>query len=545
MDPKSLEAGEISATATIVDNELEGLTTRSLNEVLEPVDPRISPDDVPHAEELDEGLYRQMSNLVRAPTQNSSRTASVSGHRERSATSSVTEKKNDVIYVEFEEGDRRNPINFSNRKKWAITALACFSTLLASSTSSTYSMGYASMTRDLNCTEFQATIGLSTYVLGFAVVPLVTASLSEEFGRMPLYVISGIGFIIMYLMVALSKNIQTVIIARFLQAVLDLRDLRWWGYLIFCVLSDDNRDCLRRGLPMALFALMAVGGNGIGPFVGGWIEANPKLEWRWIQWIQMIICALYVVLIPVVLRETRASVMLAKMAKKIRKRTGDNRYRARVEDERASLKSLILISCTRPVYLMVTEMVVLSFSVRLSLSISGIFHDLHNFTIAQIGCAFITMSIGALIGFASNFYQEHLYRKNFPTRGPEARLYSACFVAILLPISMFIYAWCSFSHVHWISLCIAITIFVACVFHIYLAVFSYLADCLARNISGTVFPLFTHQMYARLSYKWANTLFGCLACLMAPIPFVLFFYGPKIRSKSKFSRMVMEASQKK
>jgi predicted MFS family arabinose efflux permease len=64
-------------------------------------------------------------------------------------------------------------------------------------------MGFGSMKRDLHCTEYEATIGLSVYALGFGVVPLVTASFSEEFGRQPLYIASGIGFIFMYLMVAL------------------------------------------------------------------------------------------------------------------------------------------------------------------------------------------------------------------------------------------------------------------------------------------------------------------------------------------------------
>lgn len=64
-------------------------------------------------------------------------------------------------------------------------------------------MGYTSMIRDLGCTRFQATVGLSVYPLGFGVVPLVSASLSEEFGRMPLYVVSSIGFFLMYMMVAL------------------------------------------------------------------------------------------------------------------------------------------------------------------------------------------------------------------------------------------------------------------------------------------------------------------------------------------------------
>lgn len=45
-------------------------------------------------------------------------------------------------------------------------------------------------------------------------------------------------------------------------------------------------------------------------------------------------------------------------------------------------------------------------------------------------------------------------------------------------------------------------------------------------------------MYARLTVKWANTLFGCIAVLMIPIPFILFFWGPKIRSRSRFARMI-------
>ena len=93
------------------------------------------------------------------------------------------------------------------------------------------------MIRDLHCTEFQATIGLSVFTLGFGVVPLVTSSFSEEFGRLPLYIVSGIGFFLMFPMIALyvqttllvwiyansfhffirAKNIQTVIVARFFQ----------------------------------------------------------------------------------------------------------------------------------------------------------------------------------------------------------------------------------------------------------------------------------------------------------------------------------------
>jgi len=37
---------------------------------------------------------------------------------------------------------------------------------------------------------------------------------------------------------------------------------------------------------MAAFGAVAIGATGLGPVVMAWVEANTKLEWRWIQWIQ-------------------------------------------------------------------------------------------------------------------------------------------------------------------------------------------------------------------------------------------------------------------
>jgi hypothetical protein len=45
-------------------------------------------------------------------------------------------------------------------------------------------------------------------------------------------------------------------------------------------------------------------------------------------------------------------------------------------------------------------------------------------------------------------------------------------------------------------------------------------------------------MYTRLTVKWSNTLFGCIAAVMAPIPIILLIWGPKIRARSKFAKML-------
>ena len=75
--------------------------------------------------------------------------------------------------------------------------------MFAGANAASYNLGIPDMIRDLNCTHFQATIGLSMYTLGFAITPLFTAAFSEEFGRQPLYLVTCFAFAMMHLMVAL------------------------------------------------------------------------------------------------------------------------------------------------------------------------------------------------------------------------------------------------------------------------------------------------------------------------------------------------------
>jgi hypothetical protein len=45
--------------------------------------------------------------------------------------------------------------------------------------------------------------------------------------------------------------------------------------------------CNRRGVPMALFTLIVIAATGLAPVYAGWIEINPNLEWKWLQWVHM------------------------------------------------------------------------------------------------------------------------------------------------------------------------------------------------------------------------------------------------------------------
>ncbi|PAV20009.1 MFS general substrate transporter [Pyrrhoderma noxium] len=557
--------GQESVNTLTGDREtpFEHLAIRDVDHVQEYVDTRLSLGSRPAADELDESFPQALVRALSRDGHNhqhtdpQTRTVSVNScdlEKEKGLKSDTYEE---ILYVDWEEGDPRNPINYSRTRKWAITCVASGLTGLVAAIASTYAMGYDSMIRDLNCTELQATAGLSLYALGFAIFPLILAPLSEEFGRQPLYVYSTFILVLMHLGVALAKNIQSVIIFRFIAGAAGSTGSTMVGGTIADIWAPHER-----GVPMAVFSIAAMSATGAGPLFAGWIAMSPHLEWRWIQWIHMIVAGILFLFVLFVMKETRSSVLLTRLAKKLRKETNDKRYRARIEDERGSLRSLILISCTRPCHLLLTEPVVSSFSLWVGFawgilyvlieSIAPAFREIHGFNTGEVGTVFVTFCIGSLFGYLTNlFFSEKLYAKNVKEKGPEARLYAVCVAGIVFPLSMFMYAWTCFERVHWIAMCIAITLFMWSLFLIYLAVFTYLADCygpfassalagqsLCRNMAGCVFPLFTNQMYDRLGFRWANTVFACIAVLMMPIPFILFHWGPNIRAKSKFAKAV-------
>ncbi|KAF7309402.1 MFS domain-containing protein [Mycena indigotica] len=481
------------------------------------------------------------------------------------------------FWIDFTEFDPERPVNLPPTTKWLILSGPLFLQLVVASTASGYALGFPSMMRDTHCSQFQATLGLGIFCLGFAVVPLFTSPLSEMCGRKPLYLVSAAGCVLAHLMAALfvssprsafaqrlrAKNGPTIIVARMLQGAFG------GGTTIVGGSIADLWHPQDRGLPMSIFTVTALASNGLGPLFSGWVEQNPRLEWRWIQYIHMILSALCGILFLVTMRETRSSVLLSRRAEKIRKETGDNRYIACGEER--SLRTLIYISCTRPIYLLVKEPVVASFSIWISFvwgvyyillaSTPNILRNIHHFSSGLVGTAYLSLIFGVVLGFLASIFQDRLYRQRVAKRGPEARLYFACASATVFPVGMGIFAAaCNTSHVvPWIVMAIGIAICVWAVFGVYVSIYAYLTDCygpfassalaaqsLLRNTAAAVFPLFVEHMFRILSYLKANAIFAAISILLVPIPYVgevLLFYGYRIRAKSKFSKAVMSSDR--
>lgn len=107
---------------------------------------------------------------------------------------------------------------------------------------------------------------------------------------------------------------------------------------------------------MQIFTLCAFLGTSSGEVSGGWIEQT--LGWRYIQYVQIAMIGAECVALTFFTQETRGSYILSKRAARLRKETGDERYRCRADAERASVGVLVRQSLSRPIVFLITEPIV-------------------------------------------------------------------------------------------------------------------------------------------------------------------------------------------
>jgi hypothetical protein len=138
-------------------------------------------------------------------------------------------------------------------------------------------------------------------------------------------------------------------------------------------------------------------------------------------------------------------------------------------------------------------------------------------------------------------------RSRFPTDSPEARLYFSCITALFLPAGLFGAFLCP-EYMSGYAEAIGLGFAIWGIYSIYLATFNYLADSyhvyassalaaqnFCRNVLAGIFPLIVNAMFTNLGLKGAGGVLGGIAMLLSVIPWVLLFFGERIRSRSKLA----------
>ncbi|KAG6356419.1 hypothetical protein INS49_015807 [Diaporthe citri] len=467
------------------------------------------------------------------------------------------------VYLAYSFNDGDNPRNWPKWKKWYITSFVSMLNVLTCLCAGGYSSGKEQLTSTFGVSSEVGTVGLSMYILGFAVGPLMLAPMSEYFGRNPVYMLSWLLLVIFQIPLALAPNIATVIACRLLQGFFGSAPLTNTGGTVSDLWARD--EC---GPAMAVYGLSSTGGPPLALVISGYVAI--KKGWRWLFWVYMAVLGGFWILLVFTVPETRHTIILGKKTKRLRKLlrseglAAARTIRDANSDEKAGLGTLFAVTLTRPFRFLFTEPITLAAAIYNGFiyGIVYLFNEAfplvfgpggHDFNTGEWGAAFVGLFIGSVVAVMLHPLQERYYltqvARNDGKGVPEARMHLARFGTFLLPISLFWFAWTSFPSVHWIVPIIASALFGAGIYIIILAVLNYVVDSyqsyaasalagviLIRNLVGAGFPLFGTQMYDHLGLEWASSLLAFLSLPMCVIPFLFFYKGEYLRLKSPWAR---------
>lgn len=181
-----------------------------------------------------------------------------------------------------------------------------------------------------------------------------------------------------------------------------------------------------------------------------------------------------------------------------------------------------------------------------------VYIDLYHFNIGEMGLTFISITVGVIISivlyYAYIYYVMEPEIRKYGLGAPERRLVPAIIASFLLPAGLFIFGWTGNGSIHWIVSVIGILIFTMGVFILMQCIFVYLplvypqyaaslfaGNDFARSLLAFAAVMFSHPMYVGMGIGPGTSLLGALTAACIAGIFILYFYGDKLRARSRFS----------
>lgn len=457
--------------------------------------------------------------------------------------------------VTWKVDDPENPKNWSKGYKWWCTMCVAITCFVVAFNSAVITADLEGVQETFHVSEEVSLLTITLFVIGFGVGPMVFAPFSEIWGRRPIYGVTLFCAVVFTIPGAVAQNIGTLLVTRFIAGVAFSAPMSLVGGTLADLWKNEER-----GVPMAAFSAAPFIGPGVGPLVGGFL--GDAKGWRWLYWIQLILSAVVWILITFTVPETYTPTLLAKRAKKMRKETGDEKYVTEQDIDTRPFSQRLTLFLIRPFQLLFRELIVFFISLYMSVlygllymffvAFPIIYQKGKGYSASSTGLMFIPLIVGVLLSAACaplvNMHYMKLVRQHNGHPPAEARLYPMMVSCWLIPVGLFIFAWTSYTDLHWAGPAFGgFPVGFGFIF-LYNSANNYLVDSyqhqaasalaaktFIRSFWGASVVLFTNQMYSRLGDQWASSLLAFIGLACCAIPFVFFFYGAKIRAHSHYA----------
>ncbi|KAF2107523.1 major facilitator superfamily domain-containing protein [Lophiotrema nucula] len=455
------------------------------------------------------------------------------------------------------ENDPRNARNWSIFRKTYTTLIVSSIGFVSTIATSIYASGHEDVALEFDVSLTLALLPLSFYALGMGFGPMIASPMSETFGRKVVYLATTPVFALFILGSGFSQSLASLCGCRFFAGLFGAP-----GVSIASATIADTTPPDKRGVSLAIYYSIPFIGSLLGPMIGNFVVAAKG--WRWTMWTTLFFAAAIFPFLGLV-HESYRKVIIRKISKR------ENIVLPEAQRDSSKIfRQFFTQTITRPVHMLFTEPIVgfvclycsFQFALLYTFVVASpfVYATTYSFSFRQEGLSFFGLITGAVVAAGTLIAMDiYIYQAKYRTFRamtpshefpPEHRLYPSMVGSFILPAGLFMFAWTARPSIPWIVPIIAQGITMLGSILAYVGANMFMIDTygplygasaagansLARYMLTASFPLFINQMFKAMGTNWAVTLLAFCTVAMAPIPWVFYRWGPKLRARSKYER---------
>ncbi|KAL1880382.1 hypothetical protein Plec18167_003786 [Paecilomyces lecythidis] len=373
--------------------------------------------------------------------------------RSDSANSPLRTQDGITIVTWYSPDDPENPYNWTPGKKLWVGILLFIYTFAVYIGSSLYTASEPDIVKIYHVSNIAASIGLTLYVLGYGIGPMLFSPLSEipVIGRNSIYIITFVIFTVLCVPMALVDNFAGILVLRFL--------LGFFGSPCLATAGASYGDFYG---PTQLPYVIAMWGGGatlgpaLGPLVGGF--AVQEMTWRWSSWELLWLSAPIMILMFCTMPETSSDKILLRRAQRLRLLTGreDLKSESETRQEKMNPREMAFFALIKPWQINALDPAVLfsTFYTGLTYGIyysffecfPMVYNDMYGFNLGQLGLAFLSVLVGLFVAvvllcaYLNFIAPKRLGRFDPAGVPPEERIWPGLFATFLIPLGLYLFA---------------------------------------------------------------------------------------------------------
>jgi MFS family permease len=237
-----------------------------------------------------------------------------------------------------------------------------------------------------------------------------------------------------------------------------------------------------------------------------------------------------------------------------------------MEFNRVYFPRRIALALGRPFLFCVGEPMILIFSCYLgvifiilytfSAGYVSIFEKVYHLDQGRTGICFLGILVGVLtsalpVPLSMKYTRRDIYRardRGLARPEKESNLYMAMFGAPAIPIGLFWMGWTAYPHISMWSPIISSVVFGFGIVCVFVSAYQYVAAAyeyhpgsalaslqMFRLTAAGVMAVIADLMHAKLGPHWSLTVLGGIATVFLPVPCVLYIWGRKVRTWSRYA----------